>query len=83
MGAISLENVHLLKVKLPLENDQRWLLLLYCFQNFPGEDPRTPFKIRKDVIYFSTQHSSTLAYSLMWGFKLGSKQQEQNSIDLW
>ena len=42
MGAISPEIVHLLKVKLPLENGQRWLLLLYCFQNFPGENPRTP-----------------------------------------
>ena len=45
MGAISPEIVHLLKVKLPLENDQRWLLLLYCFQNFPGEDP--PLRLEK------------------------------------
>ena len=32
-----------------------------CFlgiQNFPGEHPRTPFKISKYVIYFSIQHYS-------------------------
>ena len=28
MGAISSEIVHLLKVKLSLQNDQRWLLLV-------------------------------------------------------
>ena len=50
---------------------------------FSKFSPQPPFKFRKYVIYFSTQHSSTLAYSLMWGFKLGSKQQKQNSIDLW
>ena len=51
MGAISSEIVHLLKVKLSLQNDQRWLLLLSWFQNFPGEDPRTPFQITKYAIY--------------------------------
>ena len=42
MGAISYEIVHLLKVKLSLQNDQRWLLLLSWFSKFFGEDPRTP-----------------------------------------
>ena len=55
----------------------------FIFKIFRGRTPELPFKIIKYVIYFSTQHSSTLADSLMWGFKLGSKQQEQISIDLW
>ena len=42
MGAISSEIVHLLKVKLSLQNDQRWLLLLSWFSKFFGEDPHTP-----------------------------------------
>ena len=41
MGAISSEIVHLLKVKLPYEKDQRWLLLLFEFS--VGEPP-TPLQ---------------------------------------
>ena len=51
MGAISLEILHLLKVKLSLQNDQRWLLLLSWFSKFSGGEPPTG-----NVIYFSIQH---------------------------
>ena len=52
MGAISSEIVDLLKVKLPLQNDQRWRLLLSWFSKFPEGEPPAPFQIRKYVIYF-------------------------------
>ena len=43
MGAISSEIIHLLKIRLSIQNDQRWLLLLSWFSNFfRGEDPHTP-----------------------------------------
>ena len=42
MGAIPPEIVHLLKVKLSLQNDQRWLLLLSWFSNFFGGRPPYP-----------------------------------------
>ena len=45
MGAISSEIVHLLKVKLSLQNDQMTRDGFSCllgFQNFSGEDPHTP-----------------------------------------
>ena len=40
MGAISSEIVHLLKVILSLQNDQRWLLLLSGFSKFFGGGQR-------------------------------------------
>ena len=53
MGAISSEIVHLLKVKLSLQNDQRWLLLLSWYSKFSGGGPTyPPFQISKYVIYF-------------------------------
>ena len=55
MGAILLssEIVHLLKVTLSLQYDQRWLLLLSGFSFFSGEDRRPlPFQIREYVIFF-------------------------------
>ena len=42
MGAISSEIVHLLKVKLSLQNDLRWLLLLSWFSQFSGGGPLYP-----------------------------------------
>ena len=42
MGATSSEILHLLKVKLPLQNDQRWHLLLTWFSKFSGGGPPTP-----------------------------------------
>ena len=42
MGVISSELVHLLKVKLSLQNDQRWLLLLSWFSKFSGGGPLYP-----------------------------------------
>ena len=42
MGAISSEIVHLLKVKLSLQNDQRWLLLLSWFSKFSQGGPPYP-----------------------------------------
>ena len=40
IGAFSSENPHLLKVKLPLQNDQRWLV----FKISRGSTPETPFQ---------------------------------------
>ena len=71
MGAISSEIVHLLKVRLSLQNDQRWLLLLSWFskffgegfsyflgfQNFSGEDPRTTLA-RLDNMLFIFQFNT-------------------------
>ena len=54
MGATSSEILHLLKVKLPLNNDQRWLLLLSWFSKFSGGGPYPP-SILGNVIYFSIQ----------------------------
>ena len=42
MGAISSEIVHLQKVKLSLQNDQRWLLLLSWFSKFFWGGPPDP-----------------------------------------
>ena len=43
MGAMSSEILHILKVKLPLQNDQRWLPLLSWFSKFKIErGPRPP-----------------------------------------
>ena len=42
MEAISSEIAHLLKVRLSLQNDQRWLLLLSWFSKVSGEDPPPP-----------------------------------------
>ena len=84
MGAISSEIVHLLKVKLALQNDQRWLLLLSWFSKFfgggggGGGTPGPPFQISKYVIYFfiiyfSIQHCSTQAFVEKRGFQLEIK----------
>ena len=59
MGAFYSENPHFLKVKLPLQNNQRWLLLSW-FSKFSGEDPQTPLsdkclKLKSNNIQ-STQH---------------------------
>ena len=52
MGAISSDIVHLLKVKLSLQNEQRWLLLLFWFSKFSGDEPPyLPFQITKYAIY--------------------------------
>ena len=46
MVAISSEIVHLLKVKLSLQNDQKWLLLLSWYSNFfRGRTPEPPFRL--------------------------------------
>ena len=52
MGAISSEILHLLKVKLPLQNDQRWLLLSW-FSKFCGGEPRPHFQPRKCDLFFN------------------------------
>ena len=53
MGALSSEIVHLLKVKLSIQNDQRWLLLLSWFSKiFGGGPPNLPSRLEKYVIYF-------------------------------
>ena len=53
MRAISSEILHLPKVKLPLQNDQRWLLLLSWFSKFSGGEPPTPFQTRKYDLFFN------------------------------
>ena len=58
---ISSEIVHLLKVKLSLQNGQRWLLLLSWYSKFSGGGGRTPeppFQISKYMIFQfnTTQH---------------------------
>ena len=64
MGAISSEMVHLLKVKLSLQNDQRWLLLLSWFSNFFGGGPQDPpYRLEKYEIYYSVLHCSKQAFS--------------------
>ena len=83
MGAISHEIVHLLKVKLPLENDQRWLLLLYWFSKFSGgEPPYPPSRLGNIRLIFqsNTPQEKTLVQSEVG--KLGSKQEECFFIDL-
>ena len=56
MGATSSEILHLLKVKLPLQNHQRWLLLLSWFSKFfGGGPPKPPFQTSK-CHFFSMQH---------------------------
>ena len=63
MGAISPEIVHLLKVKLPLENDQRWLLLLYWFSKFSGGGPPYPPSRLENLRFFSIKHSPRKDFS--------------------
>ena len=59
MKAISSEIVHLLKVKLSLQDVQRWLLLLSWFSKFsnPPPPPPPPYKILENL---------TLICSLFW-----------------
>ena len=49
MGATSSENLHLLKLKLPLQNDQRWFHILSWFSKFYGGRPP---QTNVTVIYF-------------------------------
>ena len=44
------------------------------FQNFPGEDPQPPFKIRKHMYVSDTAQHKPLVQSEV--FKVGSKQQQ-------
>ena len=77
MGAISPEIVHLLKVKLPLENDQRWLLLLYWFSKFSGGGPPYPPSRLENIrlIFQSNTPQEKMLVQSEVG-KLGSKQKE-------
>ena len=61
MGATSSEILHLLKVKLPLQNDQRWPLLLSWFSKFSGGGPPHPSPRPGNVINFSIQHCAVQA----------------------
>ena len=61
MGVTSSEILHLLKVKLPLQNDQRWLLLLSWFSKISGGGPPNPPSRLENVIYFSIQYYSRQA----------------------
>ena len=70
-----MEAIYLLKlfVYWRLNCPKKWPEMTSCFigfQNFPGEDPQPPFKIRKYVIFFfSIKLCSTQAFSLNWGFQ--------------
>ena len=70
MGATSSEILHLLKVKLPLKITTDGLSCFLGFQNFPGEDPRTPLP---DQEMWSIFQSNTAQCKVMVGF----------AIDLW
>ena len=59
MGAMSSEILHFLKVKLPLQNDQRWLPLLSWFSKFSGEDPRIPFRKYVAILQSNTTQHKT------------------------
>ena len=62
MESIPSESVHLLKVKLSLQNDQRWLLLLSWFSKFFGGGPPYPLPDSKICGLFLNQHGSTQAF---------------------
>ena len=57
MGAISSEIVHLLKVKVSLQNDQRWLFLVTWFSKFFGGEPPDP-PTRIENIWFIFQSNT-------------------------
>ena len=52
MGATSSEILHILKKKLPLQNDHSWLLLLSWFSKFSGGGPPAP-QARKSDLFFN------------------------------
>ena len=80
MGAISFEIVHLLKVKLSLQNDQRWLLLLSWFSKFfGGGPPDPPSKLENmSIIFYTTQHKPFVESE---AFNKGVKQLEYFAFD--
>ena len=62
MGALSSEILHFLKVKLPLQNDQRWLPLLSWFSKFSGGGPpKTPSQN-----YVVSLQSNTAQHNTGW-----------------
>ena len=78
MRAISSEILRSLKVKLPLQNDQRWLLLLsWFFKIFRGKTP-APLPDKEFMSNFSIQHcmlNPSLRLKLRFS-TLGLKRQE-------
>ena len=79
MRAISSEIVHILKVKLFLQNDQRWLLLLPWFSKFlGGGSPNPSSRLEKYLIYFSTHTAQHKPLVKSEAFNQG----EKNKIDL-
>ena len=62
MGATASEILHLLKVKLPLQNDHRWPLLLSWFSKFSGGGPPHPPSRLGNVINFfnPTLHNASI-----------------------
>ena len=70
MGAIASEIVHLLKVKMSLQNDQRWLLLLSGFSKFFGGQRLDPLPSRLEnmrvTFQFKTaQHRLLVKFSIL------------------
>ena len=64
MGAISSEIVHLLKVRLSLQNDQRWLLLLSWFSKFFGRGlPNPPSRLDNMCFVFQSNTVQHKAFS--------------------
>ena len=60
MGAMSSEILHFLKVKLPLQNDQRWLSLLSWFSKFSGGGhPNPPFQKYVVILRSNTAQHKT------------------------
>ena len=67
MWAVSSEVVHLMKVKLYFQNDQRWYLLLSWFSKFFGGGPPNPPDTLGNMWYifqFNTAQHKTLVKSL-------------------
>ena len=82
MGAISYEILCLLKVKLPLQNDQRWLLLLSWISKLsrggPSPPPPPPPPSRQENVTFIFQSNTSQNKPSVKSevFSSGFKQQE-------
>ena len=84
MGAISSEIVHWLKVRLSLQHDQRWLLLLYRFSKISGGGPPHPPSRLENMLFIFRSNTAQHKHLVKMGnFQLGIKQQKSFSIDLW
>ena len=82
MGATSSEILHLLKVKLTLQNDQRWPLLLSWFSKFSGGGPPHPPSRPGNVINFNLTLRNASIRSKVRFSTQGLHKQGEITIDL-